>query len=113
MARRLSSLILCCALLLSLLTGDDAYVAGLMKALNEEGHYKVTDELLLKLQAEFSCGCCDDEAAARTIGKVWAEEKYLCDPHTAVAWTVADQFAHTHDDGAPVVVKDLLHRNTI
>ena len=90
--------------LLSLFTGDDAYVAGLMKALNEEGHYKVTDELLLKLQAEFSCGCCDDEAAARTIGKVWAEEKYLCVPHTAVAWTVADQFAHTHDDGAPVVV---------
>ncbi len=90
--------------LLSLLTGDDAYVAGLMKDLNEQGHYKVTDELLDKLQAEFSCGCCDDEAAARTIGKVWAEEKYLLDPHTAVAWTVADQFAHIHRDGAPVVV---------
>ena len=90
--------------LLSLLTGDDSYVASLMKDLNEQGHYKVTEALLDKLQAEFSCGCCDDEAAARTIGKVWAEEKYLLDPHTAVAWTVADQFAHTHRDGAPVVV---------
>ena len=58
--------------LLSLLTGDDAYVSGLMKDLNEVGHYKVTDELLQKLQAEFSCGCCDDDAAARTIGRVWA-----------------------------------------
>ena len=51
--------------LLSLLIGDDAYVSGLMKDLNEVGHYKVTDELLQKLQAEFSCGCCDslpDEA---------------------------------------------------
>ncbi len=90
--------------LLSLLTGDDSYVSSLMKDLSEQGHYKVTDALLEKLQAEFSCGCCNDEAAARTIGKVWAEEKYLLDPHTAVAWTVADQFAHTHRDGAPVVV---------
>ena len=90
--------------LLSLLTGDDAYVSGLMKDLNELGHYKVTDELLQKLQAEFSCGCCDDDAAARTIGRVWAREKYLCDPHTAVAWTVADQFIHMHRDGVPVVV---------
>ena len=32
--------------LLSLLTGDDAYVAGLMKGLNEQGPYKVTEELL-------------------------------------------------------------------
>lgn len=90
--------------LLSLLTGDDSYVASLMKDLNEQGHYKVTEELLRKLQSEFSCGCCDDDAAGRTIGKVWAQEKYLLDPHTAVAWTVADQFSHTHHDGAPVVV---------
>ena len=90
--------------LLSLLTGDDAYVAGLMKELNEQGHYKVSDELLKKLQAEFSCGCCDDAAAADTIGKLWAEQQYLCDPHTAVAWNVAEQFGKTCSGGAPVVV---------
>ena len=90
--------------LLSLLTGDDAYVAGLMKQLNERGHYKVSDELLKKLKAEFSCGCCDDAAAAETIGRLWAEENYLCDPHTAVAWNVAEQFGQTCSDGAPVVV---------
>ena len=90
--------------LLSLLTGDDAYVAGLMKQLNEQGHYKVSDELLKKLKAEFSCGCCDDAAAAKTIGRLWAEENYLCDPHTAVAWNVAEQFGKTCSGGAPVVV---------
>ena len=90
--------------LLSLLTGDDAYVAGLMKQLNERGHYKVSDELLKKLKAEFSCGCCDDAAAAETIGRLWAEENYLCDPHTAVAWNVAEQFGKTCSGGAPVVV---------
>lgn len=90
--------------LLSLLTGDDAYVAGLMKQLNERGHYKVSDELLKKLKAEFSCGCCDDAAAAETIGRLWAEENYLCDPHTAVAWNVAEQFGKTCSGVAPVVV---------
>ena len=90
--------------LLSLLTGDDAYVAGLMKQLNEQGHYKVSDELLKKLKAEFSCGCCDDAAAAETIGRLWADENYLCDPHTAVAWNVAEQFGKTCSGGAPVVV---------
>ena len=90
--------------LLSLLTGDDAYVASLMADLNEKGFYKVSEELLQKLQAEFSCGCCDDAAAADTIARVWAEEKYLCDPHTAVAWAVAEQFGRTCADGAPVVV---------
>ena len=87
--------------LLSLLTGDDSYVASLMKDLNEQGHYKVTEELLRKLQSEFSCGCCDDDAAGRTIGKVWAREKYLLDPHTAVAWAVAEK--HTRE-GVPMVV---------
>ena len=90
--------------LLSLLTDDDAYVASLMADLNERGHYKVSEALLTKLQAEFSCGCCDDRAATETIGKVWTEEKYLCDPHTAVAFHVAEQFGKTCGDGAPVVV---------
>ena len=90
--------------LLSLLTGDDAYVAGLMKQLNEQGHYKVSDELLKKLKAEFSCGCCDDAAAAETIGRLWAAASYLCDPPTAVAWNVAEQFGKTCSGGAPVVV---------
>ena len=64
----------------------------------------MSDELLKKLKAEFSCGCCDDAAAAETIGRLWAEENYLCDPHTAVAWNVAEQFGKTCSDGAPVVV---------
>ena len=89
---------------MSLLSGDDGYVASLMAELNEKGQYKVSEELLGKLQAEFACGCCDDAAAAETIGRVWAQEKYLCDPHTAVAWHVAEAFGRNCADGAPVVM---------
>lgn len=86
--------------LLYLLSGDAAYVASLMAQLSEQGWYQVSDTLLAKLQESFGCGCCDDAGAARVIGELWREEKYLCDPHTAVAWAVAQE--QTGD--APMVV---------
>ena len=67
--------------LLYLLSGDAAYVASLMAQLSEQGWYQVSDTLLAKLQESFGCGCCDDAGAARVIGELWREEKYLCDPH--------------------------------
>lgn len=69
--------------LLYLLSGDDKLVAGLMKSLSEEGAYEVPAEMLEKLHELFWAGCCDDEAAKAAIGKVWKEEHYLCDTHTA------------------------------
>lgn len=89
--------------LLYLLSGDEAYVAGLMKALNTEGVYTVSDELKAKIQAVMECGCCDDEASLKTIGEVFAKHHYLMDPHTAVAWNVSDAFMEKAGD-EPVVV---------
>ena len=89
--------------LLYLLSGDEAYVAGLMKELNENGIYKVSDELLNALQSEFDCGCCSDEDSLATIGRVFADTGYLMDPHTAVAWNVSENFMKAVGD-EPVVV---------
>ena len=83
--------------------GDDAYVAGLMRQLRDEGHYQVTDKMLARLHEIFSCACCDDAQAAEVMGRVWREHGYVCDPHTAVAWHAADAFME-QADGAPVVV---------
>ena len=83
---------------------DNEYVASLMKKLSRDGAYRVTDEILQKLRSEFSCGWCDDAQAAETIGRVWHSNGYLMDPHTAVAWTVADQFMAQRRGDAPVVV---------
>ena len=89
-------------LLYLLSEGDCGYVAGLMEQLNREGHYQVSPRLLERLQAEFDCACCDDAGAAEVIRRLWQEQHYLCDPHTAVAWSAAEQVQL--EDGAPVVV---------
>ena len=86
--------------LLYLLSGNADYVASLMAQLSEQGWYQVSDTLLAKLQESFGCGCCDDAGAAKVIGELWREQRYLCDPHTAVAWAVAQE--QTGD--APMVV---------
>ena len=91
--------------LLFLLSRDSAYVAGLMQQLSTDGAYQLSGELLDKLQQDFSCGCCDDQGAADVIGRLWREQHYLCDPHTAVAWSVAEQLdAELRGTGAPTVV---------
>ena len=87
--------------MLYLLSKDTAYVADLMKQLSENGVYTVTPELLQKLQAEMDCGCTTDEESLKTIGEVFKKYGYLCDPHTAVAWKVADDFTGGNE---PVVV---------
>ena len=91
--------------LLFLLSRDSAYVAGLMQQLSADGAYQLSGELLAKLQQDFSCGCCGDQGAADVIGRLWSEQHYLCDPHTAVAWSVAEQLdAELRGTGAPTVV---------
>lgn len=87
--------------LLYLVSGDAGYVAQLMVQLNEQGWYQVSEDILARLQAVFGCGCCNDAGAAEVIGRLWREQKYLCDPHTAVAWSVAE--SHTRGE-APMVV---------
>ena len=90
--------------LLYLLSGDDALVARLMRQLGEEGYYEVDGEMLAKLRSLFWAGCCDDAGAKAAIGKVWREDHYLCDTHTAVAWDVAQQYKKENAEHNAVVV---------
>ena len=90
--------------LLYLISGDSALVAGLMTQLNTEGAYTVPADLLTAIQEEFWAGCCDDAAAAQTMGKVFREQHYLCDPHTAAGWAVAEDYVNQTGDRRPMVV---------
>ena len=90
--------------LLYLMSQDADLVAGLMQQLNTEGFYQVPEKLQAEINAEFWGGYCDDATASATIGKVWKEQGYLCDTHTAAGWAVAEEYVAATGDNRPMVV---------
>ena len=91
--------------LLFLATGGDAEkVAAWMRALSEDGAYRVEGEPLERIQSVFSAGCCDERQSEETIGRVWRDFGYLSDPHTAVALHVAEEYKQTRESRTPLVV---------
>lgn len=85
-------------LLFALSGQDDQAVADYMKQLSETGTYTVPEALKAKLQADFYGGYCDEETTSQVIRKVWEEEKYLIDPHTAVAYHVMETYRKESGD---------------
>ena len=90
--------------LLYLLSGDTKLVAELMQELNAQGVYTVPAQLLEKIQSQFWAACCDDARAAEIIGRVYKEDGYLCDPHTASGWAAAEDYVAQTGDHRPMVV---------
>ena len=90
--------------LLYFLSADTGLVADLMKQLNTEGFYTVPDSLKNAINEEFWAGFCDDAKASQTIKKVFVEQKYLCDTHTATGWAVAEDYVNQTGDNRPMVV---------
>ena len=91
--------------LLYLLSGcDTALVAQLMKQLSTEGTYTVPETMKVAIDKEFWAGCCGDEGAAEVIGRVWKEQGYLMDTHTAAGWAAAEDYVNQTGDKRPMVV---------
>lgn len=90
--------------LLYLITGDAGQVRRWMEELAGEGHYTLSPPVLSAIQELFWAGYCDDNQAARTIGRVFHHHQYLCDPHTAAGWAVAEDYVRETGDGRPMVV---------
>lgn len=67
--------------------------AQYMADLKEKGEYKLTQEELAKIRAEFDAGYCDDIETIGTIEQVYNQYGYLMDTHTAVAWNVYEKWA--------------------
>ncbi len=90
--------------LLYLMSGDAALVADLMGRLNTEGVYTVPEALLGAIQAQFRAGFSDDARTDAVIRRVWQEQGYLCDPHTASGWAAAEGYVNQTGDTRPMVV---------
>ncbi len=91
--------------LLYLMSGcDTKLVDGLMAKLNADGVYTVPKNMKAAIEREFWAGFCDDARTAETIAKVWQDAHYLCDPHTAAGWAVAESYVKETGDNRPMVV---------
>ena len=90
--------------LLYLLSGDTELVAELMGKLNAEGVYTVPDPLKDAIQSQFWASYCDDARASEIMGRVYKEQGYLCDPHTASGFAAAQDYVAATGDHRPMVI---------
>lgn len=65
---------------------DDKLVAQYMAKLSQSGEYTVSDDIRKVLNDNFSGGFCSDADTKAMINKVYTENSYLMDTHTAVAY---------------------------
>ena len=85
-------------------SGDSDRVRAWMQELNDKGKYTVDAATLREIQDAFWADWTSERDALQAVHDVWEQEKYLLDPHTAVAWKVAAAYEKAENDGVPMVV---------
>ena len=90
-------------LLFHLSGGDSAMIAGLMGSLEKDKKYEVNCEIKSGL-GMFYGGYCDIDDTNETIGKMYRENGYLIDTHTAVAYKVYEDYREETGDLTPTVI---------
>jgi len=90
--------------LIYLIAGRDAEkTAELMKALASGGKYTITEEMKEQLSDFYGNNATEEEVSA-AIGKLYAADKYVIDPHTAVAAAVYDKYKEETGDDLTTVI---------
>lgn len=72
-------------------TRDTAQVREWMASLASDGRFQVDRDTFAKVRELFSADYVSNEESLETIRDVFADTEYLLDPHTAVAWEVAER----------------------
>lgn len=86
------------------ISGEDTkLISHMMNSLKEIGSYEVTAQMKEKMSA-FYGGYADDETTRSFIKRVYEEEKYLMDTHTAVAYAVYDTYKEETGDTTPAII---------
>ena len=90
--------------LIYLICGEDDFkCADLMKKLVREGSYDIDEQMKEKLK-DFEAGYADEDACAAMIKKIFDEDGYVIDPHTAVAAAVYDTYRKESGDERNCVI---------
>lgn len=72
--------------------GDSALVAKLMNELNSVGVYTLFGAPMERIRAVFSAGYSTEEETAAVIRRLWENNHWLSDTHTAVAFSVMEKY---------------------
>ena len=83
---------------------SDGEVRSYMTQLANQGRYEVSDSVRARFQQNFAAGFCDDAQTKETIAKLWNENHYLVDPHSAVAFHVLEEYRRESGDETPTIV---------
>jgi len=73
------------------LSRDAEAVRGWTASLAEDGRFQVDRETFRKVREAFAGDFVGNDESLTTIRRVWDDCGYLLDPHTAVAWEVAER----------------------
>lgn len=86
-------------------TGDPRRVKKMMDELRETGKFKIDSVLKKKLDRIFYAGFATEDETRETIAKVFnVYGRYIIDPHTAVAFAVADKYRAETGDERPMLI---------
>lgn len=91
-------------LLFDLYDEDCVTIAQLMKQLSTNGHYQVSPAVFAKLQQQFAAGYATPDEVEAEIKRVYLNDGYVIDPHTAVASHVTYQYQQQSRDTTPTVI---------
>ena len=83
---------------------DSDRVNEWMKQLSVTGKYTVDEETFNYIKTSFAAGCCNDDETKAAIGKLFKEQNYLCDTHTAVGVKVYYDYREKTGDTTPTVI---------
>ena len=87
------------------LTHDTAQVREWMALLAADGRFQVDRETFAKVRELFSADYVSNDESLEIIRDVFADTDYLLDPHTAVAWEVAERLRERN----PMLVVSTAH----
>ena len=85
---------------------DSAAITSWMQDLKTQKKFRVDCETFDKMREQFRADSVDNDTCLQTIKETFDRFNYLLDPHTAVAFKVAETL---RDDDVPVVVASTAH----
>ena len=87
------------------ITSDTTLVCEWMTSLAETGRFRVDAATFKAIRELFSADYVSNDESLTTIREVFEETNYLLDPHTAVAWEVAERLRERN----PILVVSTAH----